>query len=565
MSLSSPGALRRLGAVLAGIVLLSAPALAHEGHDPVPSRAGPAMPARLRIALASETYEIVGLLGGERLTLYLDRFGTNEPVADARIGVTLGQDDEVPAEPQPDGTFLLASPKLAGHGTLEVVVSVSGSAGDDLLIGTLDRPDATAPAALAVPAGPGLRVAGHDVPLSGLVAAGALALGFLFGVMVRSRGRPVAAAGLALAVVVVSTGFALAHEGHDHGEPATSRAGSAGAERPERLADGAVFLPKPSQRILEVRTVVTKAAAVTRATTLLGRIVADPNHSGLVQSIGGGRVTAPEGALLPRLGQALRRGDILATVEVPIIPADRAILAEKIGDIEQQSALAEARLARARRLVATGAATTVAVSDAELEVEGLKRRREAVREIRSAPEVLRAPVDGVLASSRVVAGQVVQAQDILFQIVDPKRLFVEAIVFHDSDLPSLGADEASATATDGARLRLSFQGSSRALQQQSATVQFAVLDPPPSLSLGQPVTVMVPSGPPESGIVLPREAVVRGASGETLVWRHVEPERFEPRLVRTEPLDSGRVIVRAGLAEGERVLVRGADLVNQIR
>jgi multidrug efflux pump subunit AcrA (membrane-fusion protein) len=73
-----------------------------------------------------------------------------------------------------------------------------------------------------------------------------------------------------------------------------------------------------------------------------------------------------------------------------------------------------------------------------LEVEGLRRRREVVREIRSAPEVLRAPVDGVVASSRVVAGQVVAAQDILFQIVDPKSMFVEAVVFHESDMPSLG-------------------------------------------------------------------------------------------------------------------------------
>ena len=39
---------------------------------------------------------------------------------------------------------------------------------------------------------------------------------------------------------------------------------------------------------------------------------------------------------------------------------------------------------------------------------------------RVAPEVLRAPIDGVMALSRVVAGQVVQAQDVLFQIVDPE-------------------------------------------------------------------------------------------------------------------------------------------------
>ena len=39
---------------------------------------------------------------------------------------------------------------------------------------------------------------------------------------------------------------------------------------------------------------------------------------------------------------------------------------------------------------------------------------------------LRAPADGVIASANAVAGQVVAAQDTLFEIVDPHRLMVEA-------------------------------------------------------------------------------------------------------------------------------------------
>jgi multidrug efflux pump subunit AcrA (membrane-fusion protein) len=46
---------------------------------------------------------------------------------------------------------------------------------------------------------------------------------------------------------------------------------------------------------------------------------------------------------------------------------------------------------------------------------------------------------------------------------------------------------------------------------------------------------------------------------------HVEPERFEPKPVRTQPFDATRVIVSAGLAEGDRIVVRGAELINQIR
>ncbi|HEX2724274.1 MAG TPA: RND transporter, partial [Beijerinckiaceae bacterium] len=110
-----------------------------------------------------------------------------------------------------------------------------------------------------------------------------------------------------------------------------------------------------------------------------------------------------------------------------------------------------------------------------------------------------------------------------------------------------------------------FQGFSRTLQQQATIVQFAVENPPASISVGQPVTVIARNGASVKGIVVPRDAVVRGANGEPVVWRHTNAERFEARPVRTEPFDAARLVISAGIAEGERVVTRGAELINQIR
>jgi multidrug resistance efflux pump len=61
-----------------------------------------------------------------------------------------------------------------------------------------------------------------------------------------------------------------------------------------------------------------------------------------------------------------------------------------------------------------------------LEVEGLSAAvRSSAKSARPRRSCARRST-GVVASSRVVAGQVVAAQDILFQIVDPKSMFVEA-------------------------------------------------------------------------------------------------------------------------------------------
>ena len=300
------GVPRRIGAALAGLILFAvlglglaplAPAFAHEGHDhgPEPAAVGTGSP---RVAVQSEAYELVGILKRGVLTLYLDRFADNAPVSGAAITATLG-DVEVAATPNPDGTYAVRSPKLAGHGALEVVFAITGPDGDDLLIGTLRLPEAEAAQAQAAPASlrerlragfEGVRAAMTGEGQPRILAGLALGVGLLLGLALRSRSRWLPATAMVLVALLVSTGYALAHEGHDHGpEPA-----AAASDAPQRLPDGGVFLPKPSQRLLEVRTLVVKPETAQRGIQLIGRVIADPNRSGLVQSINGGRVTAPD-------------------------------------------------------------------------------------------------------------------------------------------------------------------------------------------------------------------------------------------------------------------------------
>ena len=58
---------------------------------------------------------------------------------------------------------------------------------------------------------------------------------------------------------------------------------------------------------------------------------------------------------------------------------------------------------------------------------------------------------------------------------------------------------------------------------------------------------------------------MRSGNGEAIVWLHVEPEQFEARPVRTQPFDATRLVIAAGVTEGERIVTRGADLINQVR
>jgi RND family efflux transporter MFP subunit len=557
---------RCLVAPVALASLLSvAPLAAHEGHDHGALPAPVATAGSPRVALHSDAYELVGILRGDRLTLFLDRYAGNAPVTDAGLVVTIGTGADVAATPTPEGTYVVASDRLVGAGPLELVFAITHPGGDDLLIGTLERP--AAPAAGA-PAASGhasaqaasVVIAGRPVPVLYLAMGAALAVGLLLGATLRRSLPALSLTGLVLVLLIAGTGLASAHEGHDHGE--TAKVAPPAGDTPRRLADGSVFAPKPTQRLLEIRTQVTKTEEARKTLALVGRVIADPNRSGQVQSITGGRIVAPESGL-PRLGQIVRRGEILATVEQAVPQADRTTIAERVGEIEQQIAMVEAKLKRSRSLAERAIAPQSQVIDFEIELAGLMRRREIVGRIRIEPELLRAPLDGVVSAVRVVAGQVVGSQDVLFQIVDPAGMWVEALSYGDVDLSQL--DGASALLPGGKPLSLSFRGTGRALQQQATLVHFAVEDPPATVAIGQPVRVTARNGASVSGIILPRDAVVRGGNGEALVWRHTDPERFEPRPVRTEPFDATRLVIRSGVAPGERIVVRGAEHLNQIR
>ena len=154
---------------------------------------------------------------------------------------------------------------------------------------------------------------------------------------------------------------AHAHEGHDHGNEA--KALVAPGDTARRLPNGLLFVPKPMQRILDVRTVVAKPETVAKAVVLVGRVITNPNRSGLVQSIHGGRVIAPEQGL-PRLGQPVAKGDVLAMIEHAIPAADRTTISERMGEIEQLIAVAEARLERLRPLAERGATPQSQITDA---------------------------------------------------------------------------------------------------------------------------------------------------------------------------------------------------------
>jgi membrane fusion protein, heavy metal efflux system len=329
---------------------------------------------------------------------------------------------------------------------------------------------------------------------------------------------------------------------------------------PQRMADGSLFVPKATQHLLSVRTVMTVESRAPRTVQLVGTVIADPNSFGRVQTGHAGRIEPPD-AGLAFVGKRVEKGDVLAFLEHHIGAYNKGNLQGEIAELEARIALQEAKLAR--YLKAPLAVPPIKIDEAKGEIHALRQKRKELLPTLDEREEIRAPIGGVVSVSNVVAGQVVDAREVLFEIVDPARYWVEAIA-HDAGVVS-NLSAAFAVTNSKERLLLEFAGLGLSLKQQAAPLTFRVAQTSSNLSIGKPVTVILQSSVELSGIVLPAASVVRAPSGLAMVWVKTEPERFEPHTVRYEALDGQRVVVTVGLKIDVRVVTDGATLLNQIR
>ena len=136
--------------LLMAAMFITSPVQAGEGHDhgdANPATAGQALP---RFSAVSEIFELVGVLSGKQITLYLDRFADNSPVRDAQIELEIGG-AKFKAEKHGDDEYEVVLPDALKPGVVPVAATVIAGNETDLLVGELDiHEDAHADEGVAV-------------------------------------------------------------------------------------------------------------------------------------------------------------------------------------------------------------------------------------------------------------------------------------------------------------------------------------------------------------------------------------------------------------------------------
>jgi len=536
--------------------LLTISASAHGGddhaHDDTPTVAARAQLPQ--VELSAGGLELVALIADRTMTIYLDQQDTNAPLAGASIGVTADGIPAGTAKEESPGIYTLPAPWADEPGTkpLKFVVDAGGKktelTGELHIAAASDTP---------VPAGISWSALLAS-PLTWLFAALTAAIGFVIAFAFRPM-RVVALLMLTLPMLAGRSGPLYAHGGDDHAheEPVAAQAS---ANVPRRLPDGDVYLPKSTQRLLQVRTLLATPRTTRASRELIGTVVPDPSSFGQVQAPMDGRIElAPRG--ISHVGQRVEAGEVLAYLSPNIPIADLGTMQQLRAEVAGKLKIADQKLARLERISSVVAQRDIDDTRAELEALREQQRVLAEKDIELMP--LKAPVAGVISVANVRAGQVVTTRDTLFEIVDPHRLWIEAISGAEHAAPAVAG--AYANDADGHSIKLSYVGRAPSLRQQTQPLQFKVEERHEGLIIGSAVKVLVQQGEPVSGIVLPDAAVVRGPDGLPRVWVKEDPQRFHPQPVRIAPLDGNNVIALSGLDDGSRVVVDGAELLNQVR
>jgi RND family efflux transporter MFP subunit len=296
-----------------------------------------------------------------------------------------------------------------------------------------------------------------------------------------------------------------------------------------------------------------------------------------------GRVVTPAQGL-PRPGQPVRKGQLLALLSPsPSSPEDAARASLAVAEAQARKAAAQAGLERSQRLIADQAISQRELEDARRE---LAVADEALRAARSAEGLfsgasagkgpgswrLLAPIAGTLVSVEATPGATVAAGDVLFEIVDPRELWLRARV-PEQDAARMRVDRDArfqiagseawqpiAVSTEGRAASVVSVGRTVDPVSRTVDVIYALRDPDPALRVGGLVQVSIPVGEEFTGLVVPRAAIV-DQDGREAVYVQLDGEHFAQRPVRTGARSGELIAISEGLEPGERIVTRGAHLV----
>ncbi|WP_348772457.1 efflux RND transporter periplasmic adaptor subunit [Pseudoalteromonas luteoviolacea] len=327
-----------------------------------------------------------------------------------------------------------------------------------------------------------------------------------------------------------------------------------------RQADGSVRMPMKHQALLGIRTQFVVETTAKKHVRLDAIAKPHPDGYAKIQSSSDGRLDAPEAGILPS-GTRVHAGDILGLIRYQDTAYELASQNSELIAIRNQIAQTHRDVSRLKKL--GDLASKQALEQLETELLSFRQQAAALQEGLEKPEVLIAPISGLLVNHMVSRGQWVEAGERLFEIISADKLLIEAST---SD-PSLPNRLESAEVMTRPDLSLRYVGHSPQLVNGLVHLNFELQhsSDKTDVLINQDLSVQVQINELLKGIVVPASAVVLSQNNLPQVWIKLSAERFLPQPIKYEHLQPGFVLITQGLGADNRVVIEGASLLNQVR
>lgn len=313
------------------------------------------------------------------------------------------------------------------------------------------------------------------------------------------------------------------------------------------------------------------AAQAGEVLSLPGRVTFRPQAQFAVGAALTGRVSA----VLVRAGEVVKAGAPLLTID----SADAAAARAAFDQASTRLAAAEIAFRRQVEMVEKGVGLELERHEAEAR---LKEARAEHERARSAAGLLgpgqgnrftvRAPGEGVVMAIRAAVGATVApGGEALVELGDPNRLQVVAQV-PESDLRRIAVGQEAEVLLPALAVRVAarVENISPRIDPESRRMQlFLGLTPQPGqpadaaagLRAGMLAQVTVRAAA-ESDLLVPVSAVLIKDGRRRVVYVERADGAFEAREVQTGRNRDGQVVILQGLKAGERIVVRGALLLD---
>ncbi len=212
-----------------------------------------------------------------------------------------------------------------------------------------------------------------------------------------------------------------------------------------------------------------------------------------------------------------------------------------------------------------------ALLSAEQKLLNLEVPKTAIEEARTAREIPMSfdwpsPVSGIVMEKKVIEGQMAKMGEELFRIVDLSTVWVIASVA-EQDLKGINPGT-EATITFKALPGERFTGKVTLILHEldaatrTAQVRIEVDNPEYRIRHEMYADVEIPYSESEKTLLTVPASAVIDSGNRQVVFVEAGNGRFEPRDVKLGGRGQGRVEIREGLAEGERVVVSGNFLID---